>query len=310
MVKKLFALASVTALAGLVSAVGAAGCTETVEVPRTADAGTPDAKSKPDAAPGDDDDDDEEPRCCARSRSRGCGQEGRRTTAGACTAAEREQDDRVLHQGERHGTGRSRPTVARKSARRAPRASSARTPTPRGRRSSMDVGRQAPRQQGGCIGIASGKESCGKPPTSSGDLLPRGLSSAQVEEEFDACRKDAQADRAVQGGTEALGPSAGPTSTPTRTRASTKWTFEGPSKSQCVGEGRRGGRPTRRGRHRRGSTRTASSVSSWRRRTHFWSSKTASSISFCVSVWTPRRLRFVRGGQEGPRGRASRQNGE
>lgn len=58
MVKKLFALASVTALAGLVSAVGAAGCSETVVEPGgTTDSGAADAK-KSDAkttTPPDDD---------------------------------------------------------------------------------------------------------------------------------------------------------------------------------------------------------------------------------------------------------------
>ncbi len=66
MVKKLFALASVTALAGLVSAVGVAGCSETVvENPATPDSGTDAGKTKGDSGPitGDDDDDTEEPLC-------------------------------------------------------------------------------------------------------------------------------------------------------------------------------------------------------------------------------------------------------
>ena len=65
MVNKLFALASVTALAGLVSAVGVAGCSETVvESPATTDSGTDGGKTKGDAGPvTDDDDDTEEPLC-------------------------------------------------------------------------------------------------------------------------------------------------------------------------------------------------------------------------------------------------------
>ena len=64
MVNKLFALASVTALAGLVSAVAVGGCSETVvENPVTPDSGTDGGKVKGDAAPPDDDDDTDEPLC-------------------------------------------------------------------------------------------------------------------------------------------------------------------------------------------------------------------------------------------------------
>jgi len=61
MVKKLFALASVTALAGMVSAVGAAGCSETVTEVQPSDAGSdvkPDTKK--DSGPPDDGDDGDE----------------------------------------------------------------------------------------------------------------------------------------------------------------------------------------------------------------------------------------------------------
>lgn len=64
MVKKLFALASVTALAGLVSAVGVAGCTTEAAAPTDTpedDAGT---KPKKDSGPATGDtEDDEEPLC-------------------------------------------------------------------------------------------------------------------------------------------------------------------------------------------------------------------------------------------------------
>ena len=67
MVKKLFALASVSALAGLVSAVGAAGCTETVETVSSSDAGSTTDAGKKDgstAKPPADGGDEEEPKSC------------------------------------------------------------------------------------------------------------------------------------------------------------------------------------------------------------------------------------------------------
>ena len=67
MVKKLFALASVSALAGLVSAVSAAGCSsETVQTQAPTDAGGATDAKKSDAkttTPGDDEE-DVEPESC------------------------------------------------------------------------------------------------------------------------------------------------------------------------------------------------------------------------------------------------------
>ncbi len=65
MVKKLFALASVSALTGLVAAVGAAGCTteETTVTPET-DSGVADAK-KDSKGPVDEPDEEEPPATCA-----------------------------------------------------------------------------------------------------------------------------------------------------------------------------------------------------------------------------------------------------
>jgi len=62
MVKKLFALASVTALAGMVSAVGVAGCSETVTEVQPSDAGSDvkDSGKKETGGPSDDDSDDDE----------------------------------------------------------------------------------------------------------------------------------------------------------------------------------------------------------------------------------------------------------
>lgn len=68
MVKKLFALASVSALAGLMAATGVAGCSTTEEAPggeTTKDAGKDTGKkTETDAATGDDDDDDDVVKQC------------------------------------------------------------------------------------------------------------------------------------------------------------------------------------------------------------------------------------------------------
>jgi len=67
MVKKLFALASVSALAGIVAATGAGCTTETVVPAEDVDAGPKDAgRDRAVVDPGDDDDDDEIPSCAAK----------------------------------------------------------------------------------------------------------------------------------------------------------------------------------------------------------------------------------------------------
>ncbi len=97
MVKKLFALASVSALAGLVSAAGVSGCTtETVTQGGGGDAGTPDAKkdAKPNI-PGDDEEDpgDDLPACLKKDQvdPEGIAYTKVGATKGACT--EQEQKD-------------------------------------------------------------------------------------------------------------------------------------------------------------------------------------------------------------------------
>jgi hypothetical protein len=96
MVKKLFALASVTALGGLVAAIGVTGCTsENDPVPSGPenDAGTPDAKTK-DAGPKPDNDSGEpETETCYDSTSAGILKDSVLTEnfpGGRCTDSERD----------------------------------------------------------------------------------------------------------------------------------------------------------------------------------------------------------------------------
>ena len=97
MVKKLFALASVSALAGLVSAAGVSGCTtETVTQGGGGDAGTPDAKkdAKPPVGNNEDEEpEDDLPACLKKDQvdPEGIAYTKVGATKGACT--EQEQKD-------------------------------------------------------------------------------------------------------------------------------------------------------------------------------------------------------------------------
>lgn len=246
MVKKLFALASVTALAGLVSAVGVAGCSETVVEPAaTPDAGTDSGKPKTDSGPvtGDDDDDDVDPPSCATKDPIDATKfpyKKAEQTAGACTAAElKKLTDWFAAKVDANEQNIS---VAEWKA----EASAACGECIFSAEGDATWGPLVVKDdkldfvnQGGCIEIASGKESCGRAYQQVNVcMLEACLEKCTTQAEFDACRQDSET---ILGGPCKDALAALQTECGSSLQAymnackNTKWTFDAPFVKQCGG---------------------------------------------------------------------------
>jgi len=243
MVKKLFALASVTALAGLVSAVGVAGCSDTVDnVTPTPDA-SPDVKVKPDAAAADDDDDDVEPSCMSTDPIDATTFPYAKAlnAPGSCTAAEATKlaayykeaydanaADKVL-------ASEWGAEVSEDCAKCVFTASDADT---WGAMLVKDDKLEAV-NRGGCIEIQSGKEECGKAYQQVSDCrLEACITKCKTQDEFSACLQDGQAifTGPCKESYDAMDTACGTSLQAYETACQGKaWTFEGPIKVQCVG---------------------------------------------------------------------------
>lgn len=201
MVKKLFALASVSALAGLVSAVGAAGCSETVVQQGPADAGPKEASTKP--PPVDAGEEEPEPVSCAGKDPIDATQypyASALKSAGACTTDDLTNlsayfktkldadEDVLVSQWSKEVSDTCSACVF----------------------GGTDAAEWAPLlvkddkldgvNRGGCVEVVSGKPACGKAyqqvtecrlnaclPTSQG-----GVGTCKTQEEFEACLDDAE----------------------------------------------------------------------------------------------------------------------
>ncbi|MBX3206137.1 MAG: hypothetical protein KF764_13790 [Labilithrix sp.] len=239
MVKKLFALASVTALAGLVSAVGAAGCSETVVESNPTDAGTPDAKAKADVAPGDDDDDDDS--TCLSTDPIDATQfpyTKAVKSAGACTTAEAAalsaffktkvdaKEDVLVSEWSQEVSATCRACVFSDGA--------GETWTP----IIVKDDKLDNVNRGGCIEILTGNEACGEAYQQVTECrLEACLIKCKTQEEFSACLQDSQAIFAgpckdsVTKVVDVCGKALDAAETGCKGK---DWTFDGPIKVQCV----------------------------------------------------------------------------
>ncbi|MBX3212276.1 MAG: hypothetical protein KF850_09610 [Labilithrix sp.] len=239
MVKKLFALASVTALAGIVSAVGAAGCSETVVEDSPTDAGSPDTGAKKDAAPPDEEP-EPDPTCLTKDPVDMSGEPYKTAlkSPGACTSDEQttltayfkakvdaNEDVKVSEWSKEvsddcakcifsDGTGDTWGPIITKDDK-------------------IDTV-----NQGGCYEIATGKESCGRAfQQYTACRIDACLVDCKTQEEFTACIQDQ--DAIYQGPCSAtitaVQKECGNNLQGALTACkNTAWTFDAPIKSQCV----------------------------------------------------------------------------
>ena len=171
MVKKLFALASVTALTGLIATVGVAGCSSTTVQDTAGDCrgrhGATAARSTPKKDGAADEDSGDRPAtgtCPSLDPIDAHGpplEVARRSSTGACT--EKELSDLVTYVDANSTREVRRLEEDGHAARPAAPASSARRPTRPGSPSSRTrKGQLVGLNVGGCIAIASGNEKCGQ----------------------------------------------------------------------------------------------------------------------------------------------------
>ncbi|MBN9163765.1 MAG: hypothetical protein BGO98_49345 [Myxococcales bacterium 68-20] len=196
MVKKLFALASVTALTGLVSAVGVAGCSdsESETTPSTTDAGT-DAKPPREAAPPPDEEEEPEPEgTCVTKNPIDATQfpyQKAEQVPGACTTEElKKLTDYFATKVSANEDVKVSEWKKEVAAKCASCIFSEESDTSWGPIIEKDDA-FALVNQGGCIEIASGKEACGRAYQQTMTCwLEACLVDCKTQEEFDACRAD------------------------------------------------------------------------------------------------------------------------
>ena len=245
MVKKLFALASVTALAGLVSAVGAAGCSETVVESGASDAGASDAAKKSDAKtpnPGDDEEEPDPVSCLNTDPIDATKFPYTKAlrAAGSCTDAEHKalsdyfeakvdaNEDVLVSEWSKEvsancakcvfsdGTGDWTPIIVKDDE--------------------LDnVNR------GGCIEILTGKEACGEAYQQVTECrLEACATKCKTQDEFSECLKDAQGifTGPCKDAYDNMESSCGNNlAAAEKGCQGTKWTFDGPIKVQCISGG-------------------------------------------------------------------------
>lgn len=247
MVKKLFALASVSALAGLVSAVGAAGCSETVVQQNPTDAGA-DTGSKKDSGPkpGNDEEPDDEVKSCVGTDAVDATKipyNGPVNSPGACTTDELKKLTAFFKENSAGDVKISdwSAEVSAKCSACVFSEEDAATWSPILVKNDELTGVN----RGGCIELLSGKASCGEAyqqvsecrllaclPSSQG-----GVGTCTTQDEFTECLQDGQAiftgpckDAYDKMETE-CGDKLG---TWEQACQGTSYTFEGPIKVQCI----------------------------------------------------------------------------
>lgn len=199
MVKKLFALASVTALVGLVSAVGAAGCSsdDTVVTTTTPDAATPDSSKKETGTPQPVGDSEPEPTTCMSTDPidvtdatkfpyKKAGVE-----IGACTKEEAAALSKYFKDNASGDIKVSEwaATVSAKCGACVFSDGSGETWTPI--LTKDDALENV--NEGGCFEVVSGKEACGKAYQAASDcIIDACITKCKTQDEFDACRQDTQ----------------------------------------------------------------------------------------------------------------------
>ena len=199
MVKKLFALASVSALAGLVSAAGVSGCTtETVTQNTDTDAGTGDAKKpKPVVEAGEDPDPEPELPACLKKDAvdpEGIAYTKVGATKGACTEQEQKDikkflDDAIAAQKLDFKQSEWSATVGDSCAKCVFTESDA---------DSWGIIIQKDDQfvtynRGACVEAQSGKESCGRAYHRFQACVLVACGSCKTQDEFDACTAEQEA---------------------------------------------------------------------------------------------------------------------
>lgn len=247
MMKKLFALASITALTGLVSAVGVAGCSETVtDTTPTPDAGPDPVKPKVDAStqPDDDDDDDETVTCATKDSIDATKFPYKKAeqVSGACTADElKKLTDWFAGKANASEEIKASAWKAEVSDACGECIFSAEEDDAWGpiivKDDKLDFV-----NEGGCVEIASGKESCGRAWEQVNKcLLEACLLECKTQEEFDVCRReggDAILAGPCKDSLTVLQTECGSNVTSYISACEGKaWTFEGPMAKQCGGTG-------------------------------------------------------------------------
>lgn len=199
MVKKLFALASVTALTGLVSAVSAAGCssTEVVNQPTGTDAGDGGKKTDAKAPPVDDDAGDDTVPSCLSTDPIDATQypySKAATTVGACTADEMKaigtfykakadaKEDILVSEWKGSVSDKCAKCVF--------------TDSPEATTWGAIIGKDDKLDsvnRGGCIEVLSGKEACGKSYQQVTECrFDACLKKCKTQDEFTACLQDGE----------------------------------------------------------------------------------------------------------------------
>jgi hypothetical protein len=252
MMKKLFAVASVTALTGLVSSAAVFGCASEDPDPRLeqtpADGGT---DTKPPKTPVDDgggDDAEPPPKGCVATKAINATQfpyAKAHTSAGACTADEaRALSDffaTKVQANEKVVVSEWAKTVSQQCGACVFSDGTGDQWTP------IIVKNDALLRvnRGGCIELQSGKEACGQDYQRVTECRLAACGECQTDEEFSACLKDSNAifSGPCKDAFDALTSSCGSSLTTAENACrGTAWTFEGPIEAQCVtGVGSDGG---------------------------------------------------------------------
>lgn len=238
MVKKLFALASVTALAGIVSAVGAAGCSETVVEDSPTDAGSPDTGAKKEAGPPEEE--EPEPESCLTKDPIDATKipyTKALVAAGACTAKEQEDFTKYFKDNSDNGIKVSqwKTSVSEDCAACIFTTADADAwgPIIVSAKDGIETV-----NRGGCIEIQTGSVECGRAYQQYSECrLQACLAECKTQEEFSACLQDTTAiyqgpcAASVKNAIDTCGDNIDAAETACK---NTAYTFDAPIKSQCV----------------------------------------------------------------------------
>jgi hypothetical protein len=240
MIKKLFALASVSALAGLVSAVGAAGCSETEVTPAADGGGTPDSGKKdggPKTTP--DADVEPEPTSCMVKDPIDATQYPYKTptkSVGACTTEELTKLSAYYkaHANEEPAVSEWSKEVSEKCATCVFSDGEGSTWSP----VLVQDDKLANVNRGGCVEILSGKPACGKAYQQVTECrLEACATKCKTQDEFTECLQDGQSifTGPCKDAYDAMETACGNSLKAAETGCAGKdWTFEGPIKVQCI----------------------------------------------------------------------------